>query len=255
MHPLTWTEEIRSYQFPADLTSSFSDDGDDSEGGSSQDHNGKDLSKRGRPRADAISSLVQEGSSSGNAIRCQICSRVFPREKSLQAHLRTHTGERPYPCDFPGCGKAFCQSGQLKTHQRLHTGEKPFACSVSGCKSTFTHANRHCPNHPYATLQRVHTEISLLQLSLKTDNKMIQEWLTKYAQQKQERTSTKSKSKNVKRKYEETALVQREEQKSNSDPLSSPVQHAEQHDKWISALALIELARGHRSSQLGILSH
>ena len=68
--------------------------------------------------------------------------------------------------------------------------------------------------------------------------------------------STKSKSKNVKRKYEETALVQhREEQKSNSDPLGSPVQHAEQHDKWISALALIELARGHRSSQLGILSH
>ena len=93
MHPLTWTEEIRSYQFPADLTSSFSDDGEDSEGGSSQDHNGKDLSKRGRPRADAISSLVQEGSSSGNAIRCQICSRVFPREKSLQAHLRTHTGK------------------------------------------------------------------------------------------------------------------------------------------------------------------
>ncbi|KAJ9584961.1 hypothetical protein L9F63_020691, partial [Diploptera punctata] len=91
-------------------------------------------SKRGRPRADAITNLMVEGSTSPSAIKCRFCNRVFPREKSLQAHLRTHTGERPYTCDYPGCTKAFTQSGQLKTHQRLHTGEKPFVCSESGYK-------------------------------------------------------------------------------------------------------------------------
>ncbi|KAK0161767.1 hypothetical protein PV327_008182 [Microctonus hyperodae] len=78
-------------------------------------------SRRGRPRADALTNLMMQGSTSPSSIKCRYCNRVFPREKSLQAHLRTHTGERPYPCDYPGCTKAFTQSGQLKTHQRLHT--------------------------------------------------------------------------------------------------------------------------------------
>lgn len=97
-----------------------------------QQQPGPDQSKRGRPRADLINHLMWEGSSSPSEIKCKVCHRVFPREKSLQAHLRTHTGERPYACDYPGCSKAFTQSGQLKTHQRLHAGEKPFACSAPG---------------------------------------------------------------------------------------------------------------------------
>lgn len=48
--------------------------------------------KRGRPRADIINSLIIEGAQSPSSIKCRICNRVFPREKSLQAHLRTHTG-------------------------------------------------------------------------------------------------------------------------------------------------------------------
>ena len=49
---------------------------------------------RGRPRAEMIAELRKAGSErdGGGAIRCEICQRVFPREKSLQAHMRTHTG-------------------------------------------------------------------------------------------------------------------------------------------------------------------
>ena len=47
--------------------------------------------------------------------------------------MRTHTGERPYTCDVPGCRYAAAQSGDLKLHMRSHTGERPYACDVHGC--------------------------------------------------------------------------------------------------------------------------
>lgn len=54
----------------------------------------EDAIRRGRPRADTVRELINEGESSSSRIRCNICNRVFPREKSLQAHKRTHTGEK-----------------------------------------------------------------------------------------------------------------------------------------------------------------
>lgn len=149
------------------------------DGGDSESRNEAQL-RRGRPRAEVISNLIIEGSSSHSSIRCETCNRVFPREKSLQAHKRIHTGEKPYCCDYPACGKAFTQSGQLKTHQRLHTGEKPFICTIEGCNSRFTHANRHCADHPNASLRRCH-ELALQPLLSQAENSPdVLRWLEKY---------------------------------------------------------------------------
>jgi hypothetical protein len=49
-------------------------------------------SKRGRPKSEVLCSLMLVGSTSPSAIKCKFCNRVFPRDKSLSAHLRTHTG-------------------------------------------------------------------------------------------------------------------------------------------------------------------
>uniref|UniRef100_A0A182MY99 C2H2-type domain-containing protein n=1 Tax=Anopheles dirus TaxID=7168 RepID=A0A182MY99_9DIPT len=144
--------------------------------------------KRGRPRSEALTTLMVEGSISPSAIKCRYCNRVFPREKSLQAHLRTHTGERPYQCDYPGCNRAFTQSGQLKTHQRLHTGERPFICSVAQCQMRFTHANRHCPDHPYDTLKRC--DDFVIQTAPEQNGEVLK-WLEKYRAEREDRTPTR----------------------------------------------------------------
>uniref|UniRef100_A0A182RF41 C2H2-type domain-containing protein n=1 Tax=Anopheles funestus TaxID=62324 RepID=A0A182RF41_ANOFN len=148
----------------------------------------KSENKRGRPRSEALTTLMVEGSISPSAIKCRYCNRVFPREKSLQAHLRTHTGERPYQCDYPGCTRAFTQSGQLKTHQRLHTGERPFICSVAHCQMRFTHANRHCPDHPHDTLRRC--DDFVIQ-TVPEQNSEVLKWLEKYRAEREDRTPTR----------------------------------------------------------------
>ncbi|NXF41396.1 ZN367 protein, partial [Nyctibius bracteatus] len=204
--------------------------------------------RRGRPRADTVRDLINEGEHSSSRIRCNICNRVFPREKSLQAHKRTHTGERPYLCDYPDCGKAFVQSGQLKTHQRLHTGEKPFVCSENGCLSRFTHANRHCPKHPYARLKREELTDRLSKKQT-ADNKAVAEWLAKYWETREQRAPA-LKSKTIQKTDQEQqdpmeylqSDEEEDEEKNSAHSAARRRRLQEQRERMHGALALIELA-------------
>ena len=64
---------------------------------------------------------------------CPICKKRL-KSRSLNSHMKTHTGERPYKCNM--CTRSFSLSGNLKRHLRTHTGEKPYKCDV--CSRAFS---------------------------------------------------------------------------------------------------------------------
>ncbi|CAH0731081.1 unnamed protein product, partial [Brenthis ino] len=60
---------------------------------------------------------------------CHHCGKGFPTKVQLESHIRTHTGERPFMCEF--CPTTFSQQSNLYKHHRqvhLNIKSKRYLC-------------------------------------------------------------------------------------------------------------------------------
>ncbi|EEC06575.1 zinc finger protein, putative, partial [Ixodes scapularis] len=64
----------------------------------------------------------------GVGFRCNVCGHATLQKDHVKAHCRTHTGEKPYACEY--CPRRFGQHCNLARHRRTHTGERPYACPL-----------------------------------------------------------------------------------------------------------------------------
>ncbi|KAK3103664.1 hypothetical protein FSP39_020854 [Pinctada imbricata] len=128
-------------------------------------------------------------------LSCTICGIKLSSIGALDAHMRIHTGERPFKCQFENCDKSFTTRGNLKRHEQYHKGERPFKCDV--CDKTFTesktlkvHQRVHTGDRPFKgrkieLILRFHYRCDLCDMAFTQSNALQSHKAAKHSKQKE----------------------------------------------------------------------
>ncbi|XP_033263950.1 ras-responsive element-binding protein 1 isoform X1 [Orcinus orca] len=100
---------------------------DDAQDEVAADHSGPSDDEQGSPPEDRLLRAKRSSYASClQRISCPHCPRVFPWASSLQRHMLTHTGQKPFPCQK--CGAFFSTKSNCERHQLRKHGVT--ACSL-----------------------------------------------------------------------------------------------------------------------------
>ncbi|XP_005093866.1 transcription factor Sp3 [Aplysia californica] len=100
------------------------------------------------PNCTSTEKVTGENKKKQHICHIQGCGKVYGKTSHLRAHLRWHSGDRPFVCSWLFCGKRFTRSDELQRHKRTHTGDKKFQCPE--CSKRFMrsdHLSKHIRTH------------------------------------------------------------------------------------------------------------